>query len=309
MLIIVILLIRQFSSTSCSSLPPKSNPSGLLSPRIYSGLLEPRSYLIVNFKPLKEELSQYIAQNNLTAGIYVENFRNGAYMGINEKREFFPASLAKLPIAIAIMQNVEDGNLEMEKMIDLRGLQGSDGFGYPYNLESSQLSVRTLLEKMLKESDNSALEALYFQLTRVDIQRALDYYGIDINTENFSASHFITPKAMSILFSSLYFSTVLEAKDSEYLLSTLEDTVLDIKKLSGIPPNIRVIHKFGLNYYQNSRFFHDCGLIYIDDSRIFYCVMTQDLEKEEAVKHISTIVHSIYGYVMDTKQKLEQYKK
>src|SRR3989338_2218536 len=62
---------------------------GFLSPRIYHGLLEPKSRLITNFLPLREQIEAYFQKNNITGSLYVENLRNGAYTGINEKIGYF----------------------------------------------------------------------------------------------------------------------------------------------------------------------------------------------------------------------------
>ena len=142
----------------------------------------------------------------------------------------------------------------------------------------------------------------------------MDYYGLDINADVQKVQRekhpdLITPKAMSTFFSSLYFSTVLEPHNSEYLLSLLTDTVFDVNKIANIPEDVKVVNKFGENYHDSNEFFHDCGIMYINESRIFYCIMTKGIEDERAVETIGVIVNEIYHYVIDTKAKFESYKK
>ena len=288
------------------------NNNGLLSPRIYAGLLPPKSYLIVNFAPLKEELQNYITKNSINVSVYVENLRNGAYMGINEKNGFFPTSLNKLPVAIIIMGKIERGELSFETTVPIEDSKKFDTTSSLYNIKEKELPLRVLMEKLLKESDNVALASLLNYVTAEDLQLVFDYYGIDISAGYPKANpehvDLISPKSMSNLFSSLYFSTVLEPSSSEYLLNLLTDSVFDIKKLSDIPENVRVAQKFGANYYANHQFFHDCGIIYIDESRIFYCIMTKGLDEEHAEETIGYMVHEIYSYVVDTKTKFQSYK-
>ena len=310
--ILLAVLINPYSSRT-AAINQLQNTKGLLSPRIYSGLLEPKSYLIVNFAPVKEKIQNYITKNNLNVSVYVENFRNGAFMGINEKTGFFPASLNKLPVAILIMRNIENGGLSLDTKLQIRESDRTDSSGELYKTKEKELSVRILLEKLLKESDNTALRVLLHSLDLEDLQFILDYYGIDINVDlqkmqRDKKPDLITPKATSILFSSLYFSTVLEPKNSEYILSLLKDTEFDIKKIADIPDDVIVANKFGKNYYDKNRFFHDCGIIYINESRIFYCIMTKNLEEEKAVETIGIISNEIYRYVKDTKTRLAKYK-
>jgi len=302
-LILASVLFLQNQAAS-SSIVPKE---GLLSPRVYTGLLPEKSYLIVNFKPLKQELNQYIADNNLTVGIYVENFRNGAYMGINERKDFYPASLSKLPLAIGIMQKVEDGKLSLDTLVNVsKDVTGNNGFGKPYLLSSHQFSIRELLEKLLIESDNTAIYLLLPFLSIADAQGLLDYYGINIIVNDPVYQNGMSPKSLSIVFSSLYFSTVLEAKNSEYLLSLMKNTLFDIKTIAGIPSEVQVIHKFGVNYFQGNNNFHDCGIMYIEESRIFYCVMTEGMPEKEAVYHTGVMVSKIYEYIVETRAKLDE---
>lgn len=290
----------------------KERNGGLLSPRIYSGLLEPKSFLIVNFAPLKENMRNYIEQNNLNVSVYVENLRNGAFMGINEKTGFFPTSLNKLPVAILTMKKIEENEITFDTMFDIQDIDKTNSSGELYKTKEKKVSVRNLLEKLLSESDNTALRVLLRHMSLDDLQLVLDYYDIDINIihqkQQKNTPDLITPKSMGNLFSSLYFSTVLEPKSSEYLLSLLAKNYFDIKKIANLPDEVKVAQKFGENYYGSNRFFHSCGIMYIDNSRIFYCIMTKDLDEETAIETISVFVNEIYKYVTETRAKLAVYK-
>lgn len=310
--IIMLLLAVIINYYTSNSKIEKARNNGLLSPRITSGLLEPKSFMIVNFAPLREKMRNYIEKNNLNVSVYVENLRNGAFTGINEKTGFFPTSLNKLPVAILTMKKIEEGELSFDTMLDIKDIDRTDSSGELYKTNEKQVSVRTLLEKLLRESDNTALRVLLRSMSLDDLQLVLDYYGIDINvnqqSRNKNSPDLITPKSMSNLFSSLYFSTVLEPKSSEYLLSLLTKNNFDIKKIADLPDDVTVAQKFGENYYGNNRFFHSCGIMYIDETRVFYCIMTKDLDEETAVETISVIANEIYKYAKETKAKLAVYK-
>ena len=88
----------------------------------------------------------------------------------------------------------------------------------------------------------------------------------------------------------------------------MTETVFDIKKIANLPDDVKVVHKFGENYYGTERFFHNCGIMYISETRIFYCIMTKDLNEEEAVETTGFIVNNIYNYVRETREKLDVYK-
>jgi len=285
----------------------------LLAPSIRNGILDPKSHLIVNFAPLKEKINNYIEKNSINASVYVENFRNGAFMGINEKAGFFPASLNKLPVAILIMRDVEDGLLSPDTMLEIKDSDRTDSSGDLYKTQEKQLPLHVILEKMLEESDNTALRVLLHYIDLEDLQFTIDYYNLDIQVDSQRQQRekkpdLITPKAMSTLFSSLYFSTVLTPGNSEYLLSLLNNSEFPVKKLANIPDNITVAHKFGENYYGSNKYFHDCGIIYDGDTRVFYCVMTKGQDVNSAVETIGVVVGETYNYIKDSRARLNKYK-
>ena len=311
--IIILILIAAFIISYSTNIKiEKQRTNGLLSPRIYTGLIEPKSFMITNFLPLKQDIQNYIKENNFNVSVYVENLRNGAFMGINEKTGFFPTSLNKLPVAILIMGKIENKELSFDTMLQITESDRKDTSGELYKTKEQKLPLRILMEKLLQESDNTALSVLLNTLNPDDLQLMLDYYGIDINLPSQKGrveSLLITPKAISNLFTSLYFSTVLESQDSEYLLSLLTRTTVDIKNAANIPDEVTIAHKYGANYYANNQFFHDCGIMYIDETRILYCIMTKDIADEKAIETIGFILNKIYNYVIDTKSRLGEYKK
>ena len=150
-----------------------ANPSGLLSLRVYSGLLKPKSFLIVNFDPLRVRLQEYIKQQKLNVSIYVENLRNGAQMGINEDIGLYPASLNKLPIAILVMDKIEKGSLSFDTLISINQTDNTDPSSYFRQNKLTKASVRVLMEKMLKDSDNTAFYTLLRIIDKRDLANAI----------------------------------------------------------------------------------------------------------------------------------------
>ncbi len=316
------LSVNSTANSNCANLiiesPSKTNGNnqhqGLLSPRIYSGILQPKSLLINNFEPLKADINQFLIENNVNASVYVENLRNGANMGIRQNSRYFPASLNKLPVAVLIMQNVEDGKLSLNTSLPIQDYEHSSASGNLYLNNVTNLSVKELLEIMLKDSDNTAFNVLFDNIDKKELSQLLNYYNIDINLEYpdrrvefINHTDRVTPISLYNFFSSLYLSTVLLPNDSEYILSLLSNTDFNIHQLADLPYNITIAQKYGEYYIDNTKLFHDCGIMYIETSRIFYCIMIKDQEVGDAKNVMGHIVNSIYTYVRDERQKLNDY--
>ncbi len=284
------------------------NPIGLLSPRIYAGLIPPQSYLIFNYEPLRQGIRSYIEQNNLNLSVYVVNMRDGASMSINANAGYPPASLSKVPLAILIMKQIEEGNLSLDTKVTISEEDKSASYGDLYQTTQKEFTIRFLLEKMLKDSDNTAFLTLNRYKGTEDFTPILKNYLGYYNNGN-AQGHDITPKSMYNIFSSLYLSTILEPKDSEYILSLLTQTSFDIKQIAHLPPDTTISHKFASQYQPHSQYFHDCGIMFIQDMRLFYCVMTSGLDETAAAQNVGLIVNNIYNYTLEERTHLDEYKK
>ncbi len=312
-LLLSILLFLSYSTNNDQSMEQDYSDK-LLSPRIYANVLEPKSYLIVNYAPLKNSIEQYILSNKISASVYIENLRSGAFIGINERKAYHPASLNKVLTAMLISKKIEDDELSWDEMVNIDAFR-SNYFGTLYQSKESKHSVRFLMGQMLQESDDSAFKTLNNLVDDDDYDlfiSYLDYYSDDSlqkTKPGEDAQHgLITPKSMYNVFSSLYLSTLLDAQNSEYILTLLSNTSLDIKTIAQLPFDTKLAHKFGMKYDGKDQFFHDCGILYIKERRIFYCVMTQDMQKESAIQFSAVVVDAIYNYTVLTHETLDEYR-
>jgi hypothetical protein len=130
----------------------------------------------------------------------------------------------------------------------------------------------------------------------------LNYYPDGISFMNYFSQSvnetvMVTPKSATNAFISLYLSTDLKPENSELVLNDLLNTSLNMKKYSQLPENITLVNKYADYYDFNSEFFHDCGIMYIGESRILYCIMTENLNQNQAPEIIGNIINKIYNYV------------
>lgn len=307
-LIIILLfsLLLYFYFENRATTPENS----LISPRIYAGLVEPKSYLIMNFVPLKKELQKYIENHNLTMSVYVVNLRNGASMSIHSYRPFTPASLSKVPVAILTMRKVEEDKLSLDTPLEIEEADRLNNSGELYQNPQKAIPLNILLKEMLQNSDNTAFKTLLHHLEKNDtdiIYTYWDYFSTDTTpeSEQIYANGLITVRSVYNVFLSLYLSTVLEPEHSEYLLELMTHNIFDIKKIAQLPPEVTVAHKFAVYETSNVKVFHDCGILYIEEMRIFYCVMTEDLEQQQAIPHVAYALNTVYDYTVDFRHNLD----
>ncbi|MBI3395672.1 MAG: serine hydrolase, partial [Spirochaetia bacterium] len=131
--------------------------NGLLSPRVYSGILPQGKPLLFNYGPLEERLHALIdAKKKGRCGVFVQNLRDGAFVGIHENDTFEPASLNKLPMAMVVLHRVEQGRLNLDTRLTVTK-DDFDGHSGTQQLEvGADYEVRELLHAMLSDSDNTS---------------------------------------------------------------------------------------------------------------------------------------------------------
>jgi len=275
----------------------------LLSPRVYAGIIPPKSYLIFNFGPLKKEIEDYLNENNLNVSVHVENLRDGASFGIRSNKAYPAASLNKLPLAILILRKIESGKLSLNTNLSILNEDRDASSGSLYSKKIDWLSVKELLYYMLSESDNTATAVLERQATKEELIKLSDY--IDFYFNNLDKEEFplkiteITAKKVSNIFSSLYLSTLLEPEDSELILSHLKNTSFDIKKYANLPDEVTVVQKHGFHYLDDGSFFHSCGIIYVKDSRFGFSIMTSGIDRDGVPLVIGKIVNKLYNFILE----------
>lgn len=94
-------------------------------------------------------------------GVYIKRLDTGEVFAHQADRPWYLASSAKLPIAIAVLQSVEQGRLRMDQELALQESDKVDGSGgVVWQENGTRHDVKDLLRRMLMESDNTAANML-----------------------------------------------------------------------------------------------------------------------------------------------------
>lgn len=115
--------------------------------------------------PLLDDLRQVAAleaeAHGLQLGVHVRDLQTGAAANWGGKRSWYLASMVKVPIAVAVMQAVDDGLVTLDTSLTVRADDYVDGAGRTNSASvGTPLSVRFLLEQMIVHSDNTASDML-----------------------------------------------------------------------------------------------------------------------------------------------------
>lgn len=191
-------------------------------------------------------------------GVYIKNLENGKTVAINADTIFPTASMVKIPILVATMNEINKGNLSYRQELRYRDsllYAGVDILGS--FKDSQQIELSKVMMLMLTMSDNTAslwlqklvgggavinalMDSLGFQHTRVNSRTpgregARKIYGWGQTT----------PREMAGLVEGIVHRKLLDPSSSEQMLRLLSRNYWDEVALSQIPAGVFVASKNG----------------------------------------------------------------
>lgn len=236
------------------------------------------------------------------ASVYFRDLNNGPWFGIGEERDFYPASLLKLPLAMSLYQLAETDQTLMDTYITYDGSRVGDvEETQPYQpharLEKDkEYSVEELVGLMLRESSNEAALILSQIIGLENIQKVYRDFGQEMPLSGQELP--IDVHTYASFFRILYNATYLDRDDSEKILKFLTESTFKDGIIAGVSSDIQVAHKFGTRSLEgNERQLHDCGIVYADETPYILCIMSQGNDYAKLAGFIKEVSRLVYTEV------------
>ncbi len=267
----------------------KNNPYPLIDP---ARQLISQDKFVTNIQPLREYLKKLVADINPDdISIYYEQLNSGANIGINNDSRIYPASLAKLPIAIAAVKKIERGQWNWDTKFEVGQVDLDQGSGELYKTTPGTfLSFEQILKALLIDSDNTSLKILLRNMSK---EEDFEQFESQIGLENlFDDQGKASAKELSRIFRVLYTSSYLERADSQKILELLTEASFKEYLSQGIPNDIKFAHKYGENTQENA--FIDSGVVYSDGKPYILTVMIRTKDSsEESIQWVKKMMKDI----------------
>ena len=253
-----------------------------------------------SWRKLERELNAFIKQsideNKVShISLYLRDLNNGPWIGVNEEEQFSPASLMKVPLLMSFFKEAETNPslLDVSLTITLDRSQSllQNILTDQQVVTGKEYSVKELLERMIKYSDNLAVNTLIDNTDPRLVQRV--YADLEIFPEVGELEDLISVRNYAGFFRILYNSSYLNRTMSERALKLLSETTFKDGLVAGVPPGVTVSHKFGERVISGTKQLHDCGIVYRPDKPYLLCVMTrgQDFKAmKEVISSLSALV-------------------
>jgi beta-lactamase class A len=282
------------------------NPYPLLDP----GASEARQNdLLVRFQPLREKLlAEYTDNPDFIIGLYFEYLPTGSNISVNTNQAMWPASLIKIPVAMAAMKKVELGEWQLSNELVILDEDKDASFGQLYTQPTgTTMTIEALLRATLVDSDNTAHFVLLRNIDASELEGVFFHLGLDDFLKSFKNSPNeqtedirITAKTYSVFFRSLYNATYLSPENSERFLAFLTDSGQEYVRM-GLPEGTVFAHKTGIR--ADEGMWADSGIIYVPRRPYLLTIMLEKrdpkspLSEADAAVLFKTISSEIYSYV------------
>lgn len=299
LLILIGLNIFFLVKTKPVSIPRESNLEILNTyPYLSSKILaEGERDLLINFIPLRKNLREITKEYGESFSLYFEYLPTGVSIGINEKLEFYAASLIKVPLAMAFLNAYRTRNLDIKEVVEITEDDLDPNFGDLWKKGAgAKISLEEVLRLLLVNSDNSAYRILARRLQTSDFKEIYDHIDLEVKLD--SGQIYLTSKSYASILKSLYYSSILHKEDSQYILALLSEKSPDDKIRNGVPDEITIANKTGV--YMDD-LYQDCGIVYVPKRPYLLCMISKSSE-EVSTKRMTEISRIVYKYINEAEK-------
>lgn len=196
-----------------------------------------------------KEIKKYLESRIGTYGFFFEDLSSGFVYGYNENIEMVSAGCMKLPIAVAIIKEVEN---EKVSFIDKIKIDSSDkvyGTGIIHEFNEREYTIFELLVAMLIQSDNTAANKIIDIVGMNRINEIIKEMGLKNTTLNrktrdernseVSVENITSARDLSRIWNHLYNGTYLSAENSTMLIDILRRQQIKNKLALYIPDDLK----------------------------------------------------------------------
>jgi len=238
------------------------------------------------------------------ASIYFRDMDGGTWTGVNENDLYAPASLIKVPLLIAYLNESRTNAALLSKTFALTGEDhnAAEYFKPARPLERGRVyTVQELLNAMIEGSDNNATEVLRDAVASSSLADVFDAFGVPSSPDQNADS--LDPKDYMRFFRILYNGSYLGRTRSVAALEMMSKTEFTQGLVAGVPAGTTVSHKFGeravtdTNGGVEKRELSDCGIVYYRGAPYGLCVMTEGSDFNTLAGAIAQISNTAYTAV------------
>ncbi len=251
--------------------------------------------------PLKAQLQTLAEQKpKLQAGMFLLDLDTGAYIDLDATSIFPSASTIKLPILLALFQDIDAGKVSLDEKLTLKPeIIGSGSGNMQYQKPGTQFTVLDTVTKMITISDNTATNMLISRLGGAEVlNQRFRSWGLTTTTisnplPDLEGTNTTSPKELGTVMFMINQADVVSAASRDRMLDILRHTSTNTLLPHGLGAGATIAHKTG----DIGSLVADVGLIEMPiGKRYIAAVMVKrphnDPSAQELIRQLSRVAYS-----------------
>lgn len=272
---------------------------------------------------LRQKIADIVSTKNAVVGVAINGMQIEDTLNINGQKHFPMQSVFKFPIALAILSEVDKGNLSLSQKIDIRknellpGLWSPIRKAYP---EGVTLTIAEIIKYTVAQSDNVGCDVLIRLLGEPqDVEKYFSNLGfkdfeVKINEETMQNNwdlqflNWTTPKEANRILTTFYKNddNLLSKESHEFVWDVMKGTKTGKNRLRGqLPEETVVAHKTGWSGKHKetgiTAAVNNIGIVFLPNGEYFTIsvFVTESSESSETnEKIIADISRATWDYFM-----------
>ena len=245
----------------------------------------------------------------ISASVYLKIFRKGEWTVINDTETYYPGSLIKVAGLLTYLRMEEVNPGVLNNKITFTDTPSEYIPGQTYNSKQIEFgktyTVKELLKYMVAYSDNNATYLLNKNVDMKTFEKLFADFNLSLKT-NATGTVKMTVRDYSRFINIIYNASYLSLEHSEFAAELLSECDFNEGMVNGLPPNTKLMHKFGEMGDAATRQLHESGIIYLKNTPYLLTIMTKgyDIKKLPAV--ISDITRITYDEISTNQSFADQ---
>jgi len=248
----------------------------------------------------KQSLETFLnARAGEKTSVYFRELNDGLWFSIGDVEQYIPASLRKVPLMIAVLKQAEQESGLLDRKVKFtqsddsaqQNFKPSQGlvFGTSY-------SVKDLIYRMIVYSDNNAFALLTKIVNPPELMRVYSNLRM-LDPQNVTSDNFLSVQTYESFFRVLYNCSYLSREASDWALELLSKSEFSAGLVAGVPPGVKVAHKFGEKSDEASGTvqLHDCGIVYYPQHPYLLCVMSKGQNFQSLSEGVAGVSRLVYA--------------
>ena len=234
-------------------------------------------YLTSEMTDLKKQLLNLAKEYpTIHPAVYVWEYENGKYLGINENEQFSAASIIKLPVLVRLFKSIEANQMTIFDDMTLTDYYKASGSGnLQYFQTGTKLTLDQLAKTMIQDSDNSATNMLMAKMGGMDdVNMGLRDWGISTTyvrtwLPDLGGTNKTTASDLAKILYNLDNPGFLNINSREYIIDYMSHVKNNKLIAAGLGEGALFVHKTG----DIGSMLGDAGIVYAPNNQKYIIVI------------------------------------